>query len=140
MNGNMMKSKKIGRRTLQFNVRAPERLLEELGSISHHGESLSKTALRLMEEGVRMEKYPGILFSWGPSGRRAFVMGTGLSVWEICRIWQDFGRNVARVTNAYPDLKSARISVAVSYREAYIHEMPVGEWGEKPSFAREVKV
>lgn len=134
-----MKGKKIGR-TVQFNVRAPERLLRELGSISHHGESLSRTAVRLMEEGVRMEKYPGISFKWVPSGRRAFAQGTGLSVWEIYHIWRDFRQNTGRVAKAYPYLKAARVNVAISYAEAYIHEMPVGERGEKPSFAREVRV
>lgn len=128
--------------TAQFNVRAPQRLLEELGSppVCHPGETPSGTALRLMEEGVRMEKYPGISFKWAPSGRRPFVLGTGLSVWEIYHIWQDFDRNAERVAKAYSYLKRGQVNVAVSYAQAYLHEMPVGQWGEKPPFARELKV
>lgn len=128
------------RATAQFNVRAPQRLLEELGSVSHQGETPSETALRLMKEGVRMEKYPGISFKWAPSGRRPFVLGTGLSVWEIYHIWQDFDRSADRVAKAYPYLKAGQVNVAVSYAQAYINEMPVGQWGEKPPFAREIKV
>jgi uncharacterized protein (DUF433 family)/DNA-binding HxlR family transcriptional regulator len=124
----------------QFNVRAPQRLLEELGSIAHQGETPGATALRLMEEGIRMEKYPGISFKWVPSGRRPFVLGTSLSVWEIYHIWQDFDRNADRVAKAYPYLKAGHVNVAISYAQACIHEMPVGEWGEKPPFVREIKV
>jgi uncharacterized protein (DUF433 family) len=128
------------RATAQFNVRAPQRLLEELGSIAHQGDTPSETALRLMEEGIRMEKYPGISFKWAPSGRRPFVLGTGLSVWEIYHIWQDFDRNADRVAKAYPYLKAGQVNVAISYAQATINEMPIGEWGEKPPFAQEIKV
>jgi uncharacterized protein (DUF433 family) len=128
------------RATAQFNVRAPQRLLEELGSVSQQGETPSETALRLMEEGVRMEKFPGISFKWAPSGRRPFVLGTGLSVWQIYHIWQDFDRNADRVAKAYPYLKAGQVNVSISYAQAYINEMPVGGWGEKPPFAREIKV
>jgi uncharacterized protein (DUF433 family) len=130
------------RTTAQFNVRAPQRLLEEIGSppVSRQGETPSETALRLMEEGVRMEKFPGISFKWAASGRRPFVLGVGLSVWEISHIWQDFDRNADRVAKAYPYLKAGQVNVAVAYAQAYINEMPLGEWGEKPPFAQTVKV
>lgn len=130
------------RATAQFNVRAPQRLLEEIGSppVSHQGETPSETALRLIEEGVRMEKFPGISFKWAASGRRPFVLGVGLSVWEIFHIWQDFDRNADRVAKAYPYLKAGQVNVAVAYAQAYINEMPLGEWGEKPPFAQPVKV
>lgn len=128
--------------TAQFNVRVPQRLLEEIGSspVSHQGETPSETALRLMEEGVRMEKCPGISFKWAASGRRPFVLGAGLSVWEIYHIWQDFDRNADRVAKAYPYLKAGQVNVAVAYAQAYINEMPLGDWGEKPPFAQVVKV
>lgn len=127
------------RATAQFNVRAPQRLLEDLGSVSHQGETPSETALRLMEEGVRMEKFPGIAFKWAPSGRRPFVLGTGLSVWEIFHIWQDFDRNAERVARAYPYLKAGPVNVAISYAQAYLNEMPLGGWGDKPPFVQEIK-
>jgi uncharacterized protein (DUF433 family) len=127
------------RATAQFNVRAPQRLLDELGAVAHQGEKPGAAAIRLLEEGVRMERYPGLAFKWMASGRRPFVLGTGLSVWEIYHIWRDFERNAERVSKAYPYLKPGQVNVAVTYAQAYLHEMPVGAWGEKPAFAQEFK-
>jgi uncharacterized protein (DUF433 family) len=92
-----------------------------------------------MNESIRMEKYSGITFKDTVSGRRPFALGTGLSVWEIFHIWQDFDRNADRVAKAYPYLKAGQVNEAISYAQAYISEMPVGQWGEKPPFAREIK-
>jgi hypothetical protein len=41
-------------------------------------------AERLVEEGLRMEEHPGIVFRDGPSGRRA-ALSTGPDVWELVR-------------------------------------------------------
>ena len=46
------------------------------------GESRSQLAQRYIEEGLRMERYPGIFFQDGPTGRRAVVLG-GPDVWEM---------------------------------------------------------
>jgi hypothetical protein len=45
------------------------------------GESQSQLAQRYIEEGLRMERYPGIFFQDGPTGRRATLIG-GPDVWE----------------------------------------------------------
>jgi hypothetical protein len=37
----------------------------------HRGEAKSRTAERLIDEGLRMEDHPGIVFRDGPAGRRA---------------------------------------------------------------------
>jgi hypothetical protein len=42
------------------------------------------TAVRYVDEGLRMDEHPGILFREGPAGRRATVVG-GPDVWEIVR-------------------------------------------------------
>lgn len=128
------------RAMMQFNIRIPENLLGELGSVSREGESPGFTAVRALHEWVRMERFPGIRFRWTASGRKPFVAGTGMSAWEIFHVWRDFGKNADHVAKAYPYLKLDKINVAVAYAEAYIREMPVGEWGEKPPFAREVRV
>jgi hypothetical protein len=41
-------------------------------------------AARYVDEGLRMDEHPGILFREGPTGRRATVVG-GPDVWEIVR-------------------------------------------------------
>ncbi len=46
------------------------------------GESRSQLAQRYIEEGLRMERHPGIFFQDGPTGRRAVVLG-GPDIWEL---------------------------------------------------------
>jgi hypothetical protein len=48
------------------------------------GQSKARVAERLIEEGLRIEQLPGIVFRSGPTGRRAGVAG-GPDVWEVAR-------------------------------------------------------
>jgi hypothetical protein len=48
------------------------------------GETGSRLAERLVEEGLRMEEHPGIVFRDGPTGRRA-ALAAGPDVWELVR-------------------------------------------------------
>lgn len=48
------------------------------------GQSKARVAERLIEEGLRTEELPGIVFRSGPIGRRAGIAG-GPDVWEIAR-------------------------------------------------------
>jgi hypothetical protein len=46
------------------------------------GESQSELAQRYIEEGLRMERHPGIVFVDGPVGRRPALRG-GPDIWEV---------------------------------------------------------
>ena len=46
------------------------------------GEPITRLAQRYIDEGMRLERHPGIVFRDGPAGRRAVVAG-GPDVWEI---------------------------------------------------------
>lgn len=48
----------------------------------HPGLSSAAVAARLVDEGLRMDEHPGIVFRDGPMGRRAVVVG-GPDVWQI---------------------------------------------------------
>ena len=50
----------------------------------HAGLSHSGAAALLVEEGLRMDTHPGVLFREGPAGRRAVLVG-GPDVWEVIR-------------------------------------------------------
>ena len=49
---------------------------------ARRAESISSAGERLIDEGLRMEAHPGIVFRDGPSGRRA-GLATGADVWEV---------------------------------------------------------
>lgn len=49
---------------------------------AQHAESISGVGERLIDEGLRMDAHPGIVFRDGPSGRRA-GLAAGPDVWEV---------------------------------------------------------
>jgi hypothetical protein len=52
--------------------------------VANPGMSLSSAANRLVDEALRMNEHPGIVFRPGPTGRRAGLVG-GPDVWEVIR-------------------------------------------------------
>ena len=66
-----------------LSVRVGEDLFEQLEAQSRRsGQTRSAVAKQLLEEGLRMEQHPGIVFRSGPGGRRAGLAG-GPDVWEV---------------------------------------------------------
>ena len=109
----VQKSVRIRRETL--------RAIEQLGS--EEGLDFSATANQLLEEAVRMRRCPGIVFTQGPSGRRATVAGTGLDVWEIIAAYQRLGRNERRLRRAYDWLTEPQLRAALAYYAQYPDEV-----------------
>lgn len=46
------------------------------------GEQLVRLAQRYIDEGMRLDRHPGVVFRDGPAGRRAVVVG-GPDVWDV---------------------------------------------------------
>lgn len=78
-----------------------------------------------MEEGLRMEEHPGILFKNGPSGRRA-ALSNGPDVWEIIRGLREIDE---RADDAVPavaellNLPASRVRTALRYYADYPDEI-----------------
>ena len=60
-------------------------------------ESISSVGERLIDEGLRMEAHPGIVFRDGPSGRRA-GLAAGPDVWEIVALLRELRGSVDQRT------------------------------------------
>lgn len=69
-------------RSIRFEPEVTERLRSYVSR--HPGLSSASVAARLVDEGLRMDEHPGIVFRDGPMGRRAVVVG-GPDVWEIVK-------------------------------------------------------
>ncbi len=84
------------------------------------GESRSRLATRLIDEGLRMDSHPGIVFRPGPGGRRPGLAG-GPDVWEIARVLRDIeitGEKAIEKTAKITGLAVHQIrAVAGYYRE-----------------------
>ena len=106
---------RIGQQTLA-NLRARSK---------RQGEPLSRLAERYIEEGLRADSHPGIIFRGGPAGRRAGLVG-GPDVWEIVgalRTGPEKGD--ARVTTLADrlGLSEPRVRAAVRYYTDYPTEI-----------------
>jgi uncharacterized protein (DUF433 family) len=73
------------------------------------------------EEAARTRRFPGVAFRGDDARRRAWVIGSGLDVWEIIQMLEDFGNPEALV--AETQLTPAQVRLAVAYRMAYSEEI-----------------
>ena len=74
-----------GKRTKSFSARFSVEVLDKLTEHGRRaGQSSALIAERLIDEGLQMEDFPGVVFRTGPTGRRAGVAG-GPDVWELVR-------------------------------------------------------
>ena len=77
-----------------------ERRLEEEAGRARRPKTVMLEALA--DEGLRMRRFPGIGFRGPEHDRRAWVMGTGLDVWEMVEL---YGTMAARASwRTHPDL------------------------------------
>jgi hypothetical protein len=67
---------------VRFDASVAERLSAFV--TANPGMSLSSAANRLVDEALRMNEHPGIVFRPGPTGRRA-GLASGPDVWEVVR-------------------------------------------------------
>jgi hypothetical protein len=67
---------------VRFDMAVAERLSSFVAA--NPGMSLSSAANRLVDEALRMNEHPGVVFRPGPTGRRAGLVG-GPDVWEVVR-------------------------------------------------------
>ena len=88
------------------------------------------------EETARTRRFPGIAFRGDDARRRAWVIGTGLDVWEIIQMLEDFGGPEDLV--AETQLLLGHVRLAVGYRDHYPDEIsetivdnrrPIGDVG-----------
>jgi hypothetical protein len=82
-----------------------------------------KTALaeRYVEEGLRMDAHPGIVFRDGPAGRRAGLAG-GPDVWQVIEVFLAEGRSVGGTADNL-ELPTRLVDAAVGYYADYPEEI-----------------
>ena len=112
-----------------LSVRVGDELFEQLEAQSRRsGQSRSVLAKRLLEEGLRMEQHPGIVFRSGPGGRRAGLIG-GPDVWEVVgAIHEEDARDANRLAGVAErtGLSLDQVRAALRYYADYTDE--VRDW------------
>lgn len=112
----------------QLSLRLDDNTFDRLDEESRRtSRSRSQLARSLLEEGLRMQAYPGVIFRSGPAGRRPGLAG-GPDLWEVVRVFQgvdaevedeDALRRVAERTG----LRVEQVRTVLSYYAGYPDEI-----------------
>lgn len=109
-----------------FSIRMSPRTLARLDvGARRRGEPKSRTAERLIDEGLRMEDHPGIVFKDGPTGRRA-ALAFGPDVWQVVKVVKEFGSTGERAIAGaaeWGNLSHAQVNVALRYYGDFTEEV-----------------
>lgn len=106
-----------------MSLRLPDTLAQKVRRIATlERRSLAETAKLLVEEAIKSREFPDIVFTEGPTGRRA-TMRTSLDVWEIIEPYFLAGKDWEVLRASYPDIDEAVLRSAVRYYEAYPDEI-----------------
>jgi hypothetical protein len=95
------------------------------GEAAGAGTTVSAVVTELLEEGLRVRRFPGVVFRDGPAGRRAGLVG-GPDVWEVIRdVRATPGRGEAKIRRVAADagLIESQVRLAVDYYAAFPAEI-----------------
>lgn len=110
--------------TIQKSIRIRERTLKEIEHIAREsGKEFSAVANELLEEAVRMQRCPGIIFTEGTTGRRARIAGTGIEVWEVIATYKGVHEDFNSLWKAYHWLTEQQLRSAIGYYKVYPDEI-----------------
>jgi uncharacterized protein (DUF433 family) len=125
-----------------FSVRFPLTTDEAVAEEARRtGRSKGAVVAELTEEAFRTRRFPGIAFRGDSHRRRPWVIGTGLDVWEIVQMLEDFGSLEQLVAHSHLDERQVRLATA--YRDRHPEEiesaisenrLSVEEWRERFPF------
>jgi uncharacterized protein (DUF433 family) len=88
-------------KTQPFSIRlAAEASLLVEEEVRRSGRSRSVVVEELAEEGAKARLHPGIAFRGRP--RRAWVIGSGLDVWEIAELLDSYGEDLEALMEDHP--------------------------------------
>jgi uncharacterized protein (DUF433 family) len=106
-----------------INTRVPHRVRETLESVAKdRGVNPLSFARTLIDEGLRRERHPGIVFRDGPAGRRAAIEGRRLDVWQVMEtVWASEGEIAAAAD--YLGLRPDQVQAAVGYYADFTQEV-----------------
>ena len=105
---------------IQKSIRIQEKTCKEIERIAREsGKEFSSVVNELLDESVRTQRCPGIVFTEGVAGRRARIAGTGIEVWELIAMFRSVNEDPNRLRQAYHWLTEQQIGSALCFYRAY---------------------
>jgi predicted transcriptional regulator len=112
-----------------LSLRIPDGTYERLARMSEaQGAPLSSVINTALEEWLRMQEHPGIVFHAGPAGRRPALV-RGPDVWELVGLFREMqqsGGDAVCRTAEYLSLTEHEVRIALRYYVTYTDE--IDEW------------
>jgi uncharacterized protein (DUF433 family) len=103
-------------------VRLPDTIAEELRLIARREHrSVSEIGARLIEEGLRQNRFPYIEFRSFNGERHACIQGA-LQVWQVIMVARGYGMDAEKVAS-HLCLKPEQVQAAINYYKAYPAEI-----------------
>lgn len=97
------------------------------------GRSRSQVVEELADEAARLRLYPGIGFR-GPEPRRAYVLGSGLDVWQIVELLEEYGDDFEALMADHPLLDERALALARAYAQRFPEEIELHRRRQRRSF------
>jgi hypothetical protein len=104
--------------SVRFTLSTDRTVLEEARRTRRSKSAVVET---LTEEAVRTRRFAGIGFRGEDPLRRPWVIGSGLDIWEIIQMLEDFGSPARLVEETH--LPERQVRLAVAYRDSYPEEI-----------------
>jgi hypothetical protein len=89
--------------------------------VRRSGRSRSAVVEELTEEAAKTRLFPGIAFRGSP--RRAWLIGTGLDVWEILELLRSYADDEQRLMTAHPMVDERHPRLARAYGQRFPDEV-----------------
>lgn len=86
------------------------------------GRSRGQVVEELADEAARLRLYPGISFR-GPEPRRAYVLGSGLDVWQIVELIEEYGDKEDALRADHPLIDERALALTRAYAERFPEEI-----------------
>jgi uncharacterized protein (DUF433 family) len=85
------------------------------------GRSRSAVVEELADEAAKARLFPGVAFRGRP--RRAWVIGTGVDVWELIELLRAYGGDVGKLRKNHPRVTDRAARIAASYAKRFPDEI-----------------
>lgn len=107
----------------RVNARVPSRVKDELAELARRRRlEESEVARTLLDEGLRRENHPGIVFRATPAGREAAIEGRRLYVWQVVETVRASGGQVEEAAESL-GLRPDQVRTALDYYAEYPAEI-----------------
>ncbi len=110
----------------QFSARMDASVVDRLERRgARAGLNKSRLAERYIDEGIRMEDHPGVVFRDGPTGRRA-GLAVGPDIWEVISVVRASGlpdEDALAAAADWGSLTFTQVRVAIRYYAEYREEI-----------------